>query len=383
MKAKAYCIFSAQYLPNIGGVERYTYNLAKKLIETGNSVTVVTSNFLHLKDYELSEGIHVYRMPCYDLLDGRYPVIRPDRNFRAIHRELKKKSFDMVIVNTRFYTHSVYGQWFAKKTGTKVITIDHGSSHLSVGNPALDFAGGIYEHMITKAGQLFCKDYYGVSSACVQWLKHFHIKAKGILYNSVDVDAIENVLSKKEKSFCASYGIDDEAVVITYTGRLLPEKGIPQLLKAFKEVQKTYENTYLFLAGGGVLDSLVNAQKNEHIIPLGRIALEDVLFLLDESDIFCLPSFSEGFSTSILEAIVCKCYVVTTARGGAKETFPTDEYGMVIKNNEVELLTEALKKSVSSPGIRVKAAEKAYERLRKNFTWDIVAAKISRLTGQA
>lgn len=382
MKAKAYCIFSAQYLPHMGGVERYTYNLAKKLIEMGNSVTVVTSNFLHLKEHEVCEGIQVYRMPCYDLLNGRYPVIKPDRDFRAIHRALKKKRFDFVIVNTRFYTHSVYGQWFAKMKGTKVITIDHGSSHLSVGNPALDFVGGIYEHAITKIGQLFCKDYYGVSSACVEWLKHFHIRAKGTLYNSVDVEGIEEVLAKRERIFRTSYGIDDKAVVIAYAGRLLPEKGIPQLLKAFTAVRKKYKNIYLLLAGDGVLDTFVNEQKSEHIIPLGRRTLEEVLVLLAESDIFCLPSYSEGFSTSILEAIVCRCFVVTTERGGAKETFPTGEYGMVIKNNDVGLLTDALVKAVNSPDIRTRAAEKAYERLRQSFTWDIVAEKVSKLAGQ-
>lgn len=41
---KNYCIFAAQFLPHMGGVERYTYNLAKKLIEKGNSVMVVTSD---------------------------------------------------------------------------------------------------------------------------------------------------------------------------------------------------------------------------------------------------------------------------------------------------------------------------------------------------
>ena len=35
------CIFTANYLPNLGGVERYTYNLAKKLTAQGNKVTVL------------------------------------------------------------------------------------------------------------------------------------------------------------------------------------------------------------------------------------------------------------------------------------------------------------------------------------------------------
>ena len=57
---KHYCIFSAQYLPHMGGVERYTYNLAKKLCEYGNEVTIVTSNGCDLSSYEKKDGITIF-----------------------------------------------------------------------------------------------------------------------------------------------------------------------------------------------------------------------------------------------------------------------------------------------------------------------------------
>lgn len=376
---RAYCIFSAQYIPHMGGVERYTYNLAKKLIGLGNTVTVVTSALQELPEYEKMEEISVYRMPVFNLLDGRYPVLKCGGKFRELHHRLKQEKFDFVIVNTRFYIHSIYGQWFAKSCGVKVITIDHGSSHLSVGNPIFDAAGGLYEHVITKIGQLFCKDYYGVSGACVEWLKHFHIKAKGILYNSVDVENIERILEGSRKKYRSLYGIDEKAIVITFTGRLLPEKGVPQLISAFEKIQNRYENTYLFLAGDGPLEKLALAHKDTHLIPLGKKSFEEVMVLLSESDIFCLPSFSEGFSTSILEAIVCRCYVVTTERGGARETFPTDEYGTVIPDNDVGTLTEALANAMASPAKRKTAVNLSYNRLKDNFTWDIVAEKMNEL----
>lgn len=376
---RSYCIFSAQFLPHMGGVERYTYNLSKKLIELGNTVTVVTSNLQNQAEYENMEGIIVYRMPCINLLNGRYPVLKMNRTFKKIHHILKNKKFDFVIVNTRFYIHSVYGQWFAHNKQVKVITIDHGSSHLSVGNPVFDFIGGIYEHLITKIGQLFCSDYYGVSKACICWLKHFHIEAKGILYNSVDVEKIESILKTKDKNYRTMYNIPGDAMLITFTGRLLPEKGVPQLIEAFEMIQKKYQNVYLMLAGDGKLENYVNGHKSEHLISLGRKSFEDVVRLLLETDIFCLPSFSEGFSTSILEAIVCRCYVVTTEKGGARETFPTDKYGMVIPNNEVSILTKALERAIESPEERAGAVELAYNRLKKNYTWDIVATKVDSL----
>jgi len=142
-EGKKYCIFSAQYLPHMGGVERYTYNLAKKLIEYGNEVTVVASNTTNLTAYEEMEGIHVYRMPSINLLDGRYPVLKLNKEFRRIHRILKNKEFDMAIVNTRFYLHSLYGVIFSKYKKIRCITIEHGTSHLSVHNKLFDMMGGI------------------------------------------------------------------------------------------------------------------------------------------------------------------------------------------------------------------------------------------------
>ena len=80
-----YCIFAAQYFPHLGGVERYTYNLAKKLVEDGNKVVIVTSNVYKLPEYERVDGIPVYRVPCWNLLAGRYPVLKMNTRFWKIN----------------------------------------------------------------------------------------------------------------------------------------------------------------------------------------------------------------------------------------------------------------------------------------------------------
>lgn len=56
------CFFSAQYLPHMGGVENYTYNISKELIRKGNEVIIVTSHVKGQKYYEICEGIEIYRI---------------------------------------------------------------------------------------------------------------------------------------------------------------------------------------------------------------------------------------------------------------------------------------------------------------------------------
>ena len=279
---RRYCIFAAQYFPHLGGVERYTYNLAKKLNEEGNEVTIITSNVYRIKSYERVEGITVYRLPCINLLEGRYPVLKLTKEFWRIHRVLLQKDFDLVIVNTRFYLHSLYGMIFAKVKHAKCITIEHGTSHLSVHSKFWDSIGSVYEHVLTKIEQLFCRDYYGVSEACNEWLKHFHIKAKGVLYNSIDIEEIEKIKSVVKISYREQYQIPEQAIVITFTGRLLKEKGLPSLLNVMDQLNEKRKDIFLFIAGDGDMEEEINHRKTEYIIPLGRIDMENIVALLQE-----------------------------------------------------------------------------------------------------
>ena len=119
-KAKKICIFSAQFLPHMGGVEQYTYHLSRTLIKRGYQVTVVTSNTTASPSREVLDEILVYRMPCFNLMDGRFPILKMNGTFGKIDKILKKTKYDLVIVNTRFYFHSLYAVRYAKKWALKV-----------------------------------------------------------------------------------------------------------------------------------------------------------------------------------------------------------------------------------------------------------------------
>ena len=139
------------------------------------------------------------------------------------------------------------------------------------------------------------------------------------------------------------------------------------------------QDVYLLIAGDGDMKNEIAARESQHIIPLGRLDFEQIITLLSESDIFCLPSFSEGFSTSILEAAACECYILTTARGGAKELLISDDYGSVIENNEEDILCSELMEVLNHPEKRARAVKMTYERLETNFTWENVANQVEYL----
>lgn len=361
MKNKTICIFSAQYLPHMGGVERYTYNIAKECLKRGYRVIVVTSANSKLDAISVEEGIKVYRLPSYQLMNGRLPILKHNNQTKQLFNALKQEQIDFCMVNTRFYFLSLAGMKFAYKNHIPLITVEHGTAYLTFNNAFLDFIERKYERAITRKGKKYCQHYYAVSEFSKQWLKEFDIKGEGVLYNSINPDDYKDIIVDSSKK--------PDGVTITYTGRMVPEKGVSVLLEAFAMLRKKYENIYLILVGEGPLETQIKQYNDDHIHYLGRKENREVIKILKNTDIFCLPSRSEGFSTSILEAAYSQCCIITTARGGSKELITDSNYGIIIKNNDIHLVYDALEKAITDEKYRQEAAQNVYERVISHFTW--------------
>ena len=369
MKTKGtICLFSTQFFPHLGGVERYVYNMAKELIKRGYKVYIITSSVDGEKDIDMYEDIHIIRLPSIGMMSGRMPVLKNNRKTKQLMNNLcKQEKIDFVVVNTRFYRLSIYGMKFAKKHQIPVITIEHGSAYLTFNNKFLDIAERVYEKFITHIGKKYCKDYYAVSEYSRKWLKEFHIDGKGVLYNSINPDDYH--MSELTGELKEKLSPIENGVSIAYTGRLIPEKGVNVLIESFEELRKKYENIYLILIGEGTLESDILNAHDDHIIYLGRQSNKDVINILNKVDVFCLPSRSEGFSTSVLEAALTKCCIITTKRGGSVELITDDRYGIIIEDNRLHFVKEALERVINDTNYRKTSANNVYKRVIENFTW--------------
>lgn len=374
---KSFCLFCANYLPNLGGVERYVYNLAKTLVANGNSVTVVTSNVFGLASREIDEnGIEIFRLPCHNIMKGRYPILKKNALFRELDAQLCEKHFDLAVINARFYIHSLYAADFAKRNNIRCITVEHGSTHLSVDNKPLDLIVGAAEHLVTALLKKKCTDYYAVSRAACEWSGHFGIKSKGTLYNAVDLQRIEELKSNPVCDWRRQLEIPQDAVLIAFTGRLLKIKGVYELLNAVKSLNR--DDIYLVYAGDGAEMTGLKAQGGKNVRFLGQIDFEHIIALLVQSDIYCLPSVSEGMSTSVLEAVAAGAFVITTYNGGARELITSEEYGIITKSNTAEETADAISRALDAE-YRERAAKKAYVALENGFTWQKTAEKLEGL----
>ena len=373
------CIFASHYFPYLGGIERYTYNLSKALMALGDEVLIVTSNDVKEKEFEIMDGIGVLRLPCFNVMGGRYPVTKWNNDFRKLYKKLQDKEFDLVLINARFYPHTLLGAWFARKKQIRCIILDHGTSHMTIGKRIPDMAFAAVEHGITCIDKLLCKEYFGVSKACCKWLEHFHIKAEGVLYNAVDAKKIAGITEHQKESFREKCGIDEDTAAIVYTGRLIKEKGIFKLIQAVEDINSSYK-VCLFIAGDGEELEAVKKLESNRVKPLGRLEFEQIASLLGQAQIYCLPTeYPEGFPTSVLEAAAAGCYVITTNRGGSTELILDETYGSILETVTSECLKEELERVLRNSKHRQEAAKKAQKRVQELFTWEKTAEKVHGL----
>ncbi len=373
MDPKTVLVFSPLYAPSLGGVEQYSRHLAEALAKQGYRAVVVTSNAFGLSSKEVEpSGVEVVRLPCHSLVGGRFPVPRKNAEYGALFGELMDESVAGVVINTRFYGHTLEGLRLAEALGVVPVVIDHGSAHLTFGNSLLDVAVRAYEHGITRRVKRHRAAFYGVSAASCRWLTHFGIEAQGVLSNSIDATAFRERSSGRD--FRTELELPPDAFVVVFTGRFTPEKGIRPLMGAAARLLEE-EDVFFLLAGDGPLAAEVSGRALPNVKPVGRLDSSDISALMACADAFCLPTRSEGFSTSLLECAAWGVAPVITCVGGVEELVPSDDYGIVLQEASSEEVASALLSLRDDRALCRKIGSNIRARVERGFSWAAAAGR--------
>lgn len=371
------CIFSSLYAPNMGGVELYTENLARALANMGCKVTVATMNTHNSESFEQQGNVAIVRLPALNALRGRYPVPKINAKYRAAMKCLANAHPDYVVVNTRFYPLSLAGLAFARKLGIAPVLIEHGSAHLAMGSPAVNSVVETIEHAMTALDKRYRPACYAVSKKASAWLEHFGIESAGELPNAIDADAFTAEASLR--AFRTELGIPANALLVASAGRLVPEKGVLQLARVARLLEQAHANVHVIMAGAGPLESQLAECSSSNLHLVGKLNRADLTALLAQADVYCLPSRSEGFATTLLEAAACETPAIVTNVGGTDELIPDACYGTVIANMEPETVFEALQCAEANRQALRAQGKAAGARVREMCSWE----RTAKLTMQA
>lgn len=158
------------------------------------------------------------------------------------------------------------------------------------------------------------------------------------VYNGVDLNKFNNkdkVIEKKNKKICLS------------VGRLNVQKDYFNLLNAITLIDKAILNDVEFhIVGEGELRGEIE-QKIKELNLEDKVTLlgmrSDIPDLLNNADFFILSSKHEGLPTVLIEAMACKCFVVTTDCGGSAEII--GDTGILVPRQNYQELANGLQKA--------------------------------------
>lgn len=149
------------------------------------------------------------------------------------------------------------------------------------------------------------------------------------------------------------------SITFLYMGWLERTKGVLDLLRAFEELTRlcSHGQVRLVLAGEGSLLDHCRRWVREHRlegeveIP-GWISGEAKARLLAASDVFVLPSYFEGLSNAMLEAMAAGLPVVATHVGGLPDAVTSEREGILVEPGHPKQLREALLRLACDPELR-------------------------------
>lgn len=295
------------YPPRVGGLEFHIENLAQGLTDLGHEVWVLTisAHPAQRRDGKVRVLTGRAHLPIADV------ITVPNLGTTArLTRFLRDNAIDLVSTHTRFFPMSFVGVRAAQCAGIPVIHTEHGSGYVATPSPIIflgsrtvDLSFGRY--VLTHANKVL-----GVSPQAAAFAKKLGAPQADVFYNAITppqpVDDVQ-----------------DHPSHLVFVGRMVPGKGWDTFLKAMHMLrQQGYEVTGELLGDGADLE-----QAREHIQELGlaetvvargRVDQEEVRQALRGATLVNPTVLSEGFQTTLLEAIAERGRVVTFQVPGAE-----------------------------------------------------------------
>jgi glycosyltransferase involved in cell wall biosynthesis len=153
-----------------------------------------------------------------------------------------------------------------------------------------------------------------------------------------------------------SLGLEPGHLVLGFVGRLIPRKGLTELLQSWESLERRYPAARLLLVGNFEEDQPVpdrikaTIATNPRIIAPGFVSDVEKYFAL--MDVFVLPAHWEGFGNVLIQAAAMELPIVTTDVTGARDAVSKDCSALVVAPHDSVALEEAIARYFDNPALR-------------------------------
>ncbi len=295
--------------------------------------------------------------------------------YRALRKHLKKQGekYDLIHCHT-VYDLGLVGLELKEELGLPLLVTVYGTDV----NWLFEKGGRGASPAIAEATRKVLKGadaVIGVSRDLGRKVRQIGVKEERIHWvpNGVDKELFSPGYKFQERE---RLGLGKDEKIILYVGNLIETKGLGDLVEALG-IMKTQGDSLpamkLLLVGPKAdyqaeLMRMINQRGLEaHVSFLGPVPHEEIPILMRAADVFCLPSWREGWPCSVVEAMACGLPVVATEVGGTPEIVTGPELGCLCPAHEPQKLADSLIAAITrewNPGFIASAVESyGYDKL--------------------
>lgn len=342
--------------PEAGGAEVYTHEVAKRWVEWGHSVTILTSRFKDSLPREDIDGVTIARTGT------RLTVYR---HARKLYLKEFRKDTDVVVdeVNTRPFLTPRY-----VRGGARVTALIH--------QLAREFWFYETPFPVSVLGRYWLEDH---------WLRGYRAIPTVALSDSTRNDLVrlgfkDVTVVHPGTSTCPLPTIPEKEAdpTLLFLGRLKAAKLPDHALKAFALIKKRLPKAKLWMAGEGYLRKSLERDAPHGTVFLGLVPDREKARLLQRAHLLLYPAVREGWGLTILEA----CSVGTPAIGydvpGLHDSVRNGETGFLVPFGDVSMLAQKALLLLQDPRLRQRISENAL-RWSRDFDWTKTARSVLKV----
>lgn len=363
------CMVLEFFIPhyNGGGEHRY-HEIAKRLVNLGHHVDLLTMRVENVPTYENIDGINVYHIgPTIN-----NPPKRSSADFMrylgSVSKWLLTNKYD--VIDAQAYSPLLSTSIISRINKTPLIGTIHDTSSNNndqwiQSSQTADFMENFLVNLkfdkiitVSHATKNSLVNDFGVDSSKIE-----------ILYNGVDINKYDSV--------------DAEVTVenqIIFVGRLAPHKHVDHLIKILDNIKDQIPSVKLLIVGKGEekenLVEMVNQfNLNEFVTFKQDLTDEDLIRNIKESEILVLPSTREGFGMVLAEANCCNKAVVTYASGGTVEVVENGYNGYLIESENITELQNKILELLENKELQKEFGKNGRRKVETEFDWDKIVEK--------
>ena len=356
------------YLPRLGGAEKQLAAICRELRNKGVEPVIITRRYAGMSTYELIEQTPVYRTPapqpkalaaiCF-ILFGLFRIRKLNADVLHVHELLSPS--EMAISAKKIWHKPLVVKVLR---GGKLGDLDK-LHHRTLGSLRIRRLRKYVDAFISISSEISAE-------LALEGIEKDRCR---FIPNGVDVQVYKPLSAKARGKLRNDLGLPKGKLCI-YSGRLAPEKGLLYLMEAWLEILKNNPEAHLLILGSGEMEKELREMAGGNVVFAGYV--QEARPYYQASDVFILPSETEGLSNAMLEAMACGLAVVATAVGAAQDVIDHNVNGLLVKPGAAAEIVSAVGYLFEHPRERTRIGKEGVEKVQRDYSLETT---VDRLVG--